>query len=69
MKSLGLGKQEILDLARKKMTLRELNLWLVTPRPEWHGLHDATPHGLLESGCPSCLNEVLELIEAMPNGN
>lgn len=68
MKSLGLGKQEILDLAKEKLGDR-MNLWLVTPRPEWHGIHDATPHGLLESGCPSCMNEVLELIEAMPNGN
>lgn len=65
MKVIGPGKQEIYDLAKKKLG-KEVDMWLVTPRPEWEHLHDGTPHGLLDSGCPTCMNEVLEAVKGMP---
>ncbi|ORB93985.1 hypothetical protein LAUMK4_05874 [Mycobacterium persicum] len=65
MKLVGPGKQHIFDLAKQKMGDRVYQ-WLVTPQTQWEGTHDATPHGLLESGCPACLNAVLEAVEAMP---
>lgn len=66
MKLVGPGKQQIYDLAKAKLG-EAVNMWLVTPREEWRHLHDGTPHGLLESGCPTFLNAVLELVEGMPD--
>lgn len=68
MNLLGPGKQQIFDLAKQKMG-DQVYQWLVTPQPQWEGMHDATPHGLLESGCPACLNAVLEQVEGMPDGD
>ena len=65
MKLIGPGKQQIYDLAKAKMGAA-VDEWLVTPREEWRHLHDGTPHGLLDSGCPTCMNEVLQAVEAMP---
>lgn len=61
----GLSRQQIYDLAKKKLG-KGVDMWLVTPHPDFEGIHDGTPHGLLESGCPSCVNDVLQMVEAMP---
>ncbi|MFV8317168.1 hypothetical protein [Mycobacterium sp. 23] len=68
MKLVGPGKEQVFDLAKEKLGDR-FNAWLVTPRPEWHGLHDGTPRGLLESQCPTCVDEVLRAVEGMPDGD
>lgn len=68
MKLVGPDKDQVFDLAKAKLGDR-FNVWLVTPRPEWHGLHDGTPRGLLESQCPTCVDEVLRAVEGMPDGD
>lgn len=60
----GVGKQFVYDLAVKKLGA-EVDQWLVTQHPALFE-HDRTPHGLIESGCPACLNQVTRLLEAMP---
>lgn len=64
MKLVGPGKQQIYDLAKAKLG-EAVNMLLVTPHPDFEGMHDGTPHGLMESGCPTCLNAVLEQVESM----
>lgn len=61
-----IGPQYVYDLAKQKMGA-DVDTWLVTPRPEWAERHgDGTPHALLYSRCPACVNDVLEVVEALP---
>lgn len=64
MPDCSVGPQFVYDLAKTKMGAA-VDMWLVTPLPELDGIHDGTPHGLLESRCPACVNTVLEMVEAM----
>ncbi|MGV7669112.1 hypothetical protein PJN91_17215 [Mycobacterium kansasii] len=59
----GVGKQFVYDLACEKLGA-DTDEWLVTPHPSL-AEHDRTPHGLIESGCPACLDQVTRLLEAM----
>ena len=59
----AIGDEHVRRLAKDKLGKEKAQEWLWTPNP---ALEDnSTPEGLLQSGCPSCINTVLELVEGM----
>lgn len=60
---MSVGAPYVYEQARLKLGRVKSQEWLYTPNPE---LEDGiAPAGLLESGCPTCINKVWELLEEM----
>lgn len=59
----SIGATGVTQIAEDKLGKTEAHEWLWTPNPALD--RGVTPVSLLDSGCPTCIDQVLELLEAM----
>lgn len=64
MSDMSIGESGVRLLAEKKLGKKPAEEWLWKPNPSLD--HSVTPVSLLETGCPACIHQVYQLLEAMP---